>query len=177
MLAYQATTPSKSKRWGKMKREVSATVLVNSAHEHQRRRHELRLIYLRIVKRNYGEMNARQQLTNQEQISFALLHCVNYASDYPDEPLREWKCMLRELRPPWRTRTAADWSLKEHVESGAISAPLRVFLKTIVGRNHMQHAALMIICYISAHEAAIKELERIFGVAQGHYEYEVLQVN
>ena len=34
MLAYQATTPSKSKRWGKMKREVSATVLVNSAHEH-----------------------------------------------------------------------------------------------------------------------------------------------
>ena len=28
----------------------------------------------------------------------------------------------------------------------------------------------MLICYISAHEAAMKELERIFGEAGGHYD-------
>ena len=30
--------------------------------------------------------------------------------------------------------------------------------------------AFMLICYISAHEAAMKELERIFGEAGGHYD-------
>ena len=43
-------------------------------------------------------------------------------------------------------------------------------MRALIGRNHIQHAAFMLICYIAAHEAAMKELERIFGEAGGHYD-------
>merc|ERR1719201_2643355 len=136
-----------------------------------KRRHELRLIYLRIVKRNYGEMSSRE-LTNRQQVALSLMHCVNCASDDADHPLVEWVAMVQELRQP-RVHTAlAQLYLDGEAKGdsvgvdgagGGTGSLLRWVMRALIGRNHIQHAAFMLICYIAAHEAAMKELERIFG--------------
>ena len=55
------------KGWGKVRGEVKADAALAHILEHSKRRHELRLIYLRIVKRNYGEMSSRE-LTGRQQV-------------------------------------------------------------------------------------------------------------
>lgn len=171
-----------SRGWTKLQKSAgldkAAAMVLDSSEsvDHHRRRHELRMIFFRMVKRNYGEMTKREQL-HEEQIALCLMHCVNYGTDEPDEPLREWMAMLRELKQPvWRLK-AAEWNLGLDMDSCAPFKKLaRLSLKPLIGKNHTQFAALMLICYMAAHGAAMKELYKTFGDEGGHYELECEQV-
>merc|ERR1719181_2538357 len=69
---------------------------------------ELRVVYLRVVKRNYATMVYKGQLAGYENVALELNNSVNVAADYAwtaqgtSHAFRDWDVLLHGLKPSWR---------------------------------------------------------------------------
>ena len=81
---------------------------------------ELRVVYLRVVKRNYATMVYKGQLAGYENVALELNNSVNVAADYAwtaqgtSHAFRDWDVLLHGLEPSWRQRAFADGQVNPH---------------------------------------------------------------
>jgi NhaP-type Na+/H+ or K+/H+ antiporter len=139
---------------------------------------ELRVVYLRVVKRNYATMVYKGQLAGYENVALELNNSVNVAADYAwtaqgtdHHQFRDWDVLLHGLEPSWRQKAFAegqmDWLVRG---SYRLLRWLRVkdAAVKVAGVDLMLHTLYLLTCYVSAHEAAQHEVEEVYG-AEGTY--------
>jgi NhaP-type Na+/H+ or K+/H+ antiporter len=138
---------------------------------------ELRVVYLRVVKRNYATMVYKGQLAGYENVALELNNSVNVAADYAwtaqgtSHAFRDWDVLLHGLEPSWRQRAFADGQMDWLVRgSYRLLRWLRVkdAAVKVAGVDLMLHTLYLLTCYVSAHEAAQHEVEEVYG-AEGTY--------
>ena len=138
---------------------------------------ELRVVYLRVVKRNYATMVYKGQLAGYENVALELNNSVNVAADYAwtaqgtSHQFRDWDVILHGLEPSWRQRAFADGQMDWLVRgSYRLLRWLRVkdAAVKVAGVDLMLHTLYLLTCYVSAHEAAQHEVEEVYG-AEGTY--------
>jgi len=138
---------------------------------------ELRVVYLRVVKRNYATMVYKGQLAGYENVALELNNSVNVAADYAwtaqgtSHQFRDWDVLLHGLEPSWRQRAFADGQMDWLVRgSYRLLRWLRVTdaAVKVAGVDLMLHTLYLLTCYVSAHEAAQHEVEEVYG-AEGTY--------
>jgi hypothetical protein len=112
-------------------------------------------------------------------VAISLVHTVDVAADYADEPLREWNTLLGELRVAPALIVAADCYLAANrFDPWVIRAPLTSLSHGVfkLYQDRTRASALLLICYVNAHDKAIKELDHAFGGEGSHYTAECKEV-